>query len=373
NTADGIAQGKAIRTLTDELKAEEKALGDTRRNVGNYTDSIIEANQQMGLSGTILGKAISGYKAFKVAALEASGGTSVLNGAMKLLAANPVFAIIAIIAGVFMLLKEAIGKNAEIVDKFTVALAPLKVILGVVFGIIGDFVELLVGGFAKGMELITNLFGDAGNAADEYAKSIQAVQQAEDDLYNLRIRQKTEQKAINDLMAVADNRLVQGKARYEALKKAIDIQIETVKEEARLSEILHTGKIKQLESEYNLRGQLVEKNGQLTQMALNKLSDEKEAYKTSLDNLLDAKNRESEIYAASARKIGTQLKAQIADEKAARDLQIAAMTDGLGKQLATIESNYTAQRETIKVSFQEQFKLIENAYKDQVKLQENQN
>lgn len=43
NTAEGIKAGQAIRTLTDELKAEEKALGDTRRNVGNYTDSIIEA------------------------------------------------------------------------------------------------------------------------------------------------------------------------------------------------------------------------------------------------------------------------------------------------------------------------------------------
>ena len=225
NTAEGIAQGKAIRALTDELKAEEKALGDTRRNVGNYTDSIIEANSQLGLSGTILGKAITGYKAFKVAALEASGGTSVLNGALKLLAANPIFAIIAVIAGVFMLLKEAIGKNASIVGQFTRALAPLQQILGVIFGVIGDVVKLLVGGFAKSMELVASLFGDAGKAANDYVKALADAAAAEKELFNLRIRQKEEQKVINNLMAVANNRIVEGKARYEAMTKAIDIAI----------------------------------------------------------------------------------------------------------------------------------------------------
>jgi len=172
NTADGIAQGKAIRTLTDELKAEEKALGDTRRNVGNYTDSIIEANQQMGLSGTILGKTISGYKAFKVAALEASGGTSVLNGALKLLSANPIMAIIAVVAGIFLILKEAISKNASIVGEFTRALAPLQQILGIIFGVIGDVVKLLVGGFSKAMQAVASLFGDAGKAANDYVKAL---------------------------------------------------------------------------------------------------------------------------------------------------------------------------------------------------------
>jgi len=369
NTAEGIAQGKAIRALTDELKAEEKALGDTRRNVGNYTDSIIEANEQMGLSGTVLGRVVTGYKAFKESALAASGGTSVLNGALKLLAANPIFAIIAIAAGVFMLLKESIGRNAEIVDKFTIALAPLKVILGVVFGIIGDFVELLVGGFAKGMELVTKLFGGANSAASEYVESIKAIQDAEDELYNLRIRQKREQAEINNLMAIANNRMVDGKARYEAITKAIEVELKTAKESAVQSKILLDGKVKELEAEYNLRGKLIDSNLQLTRDALRKLSDDdKSAYQERLDELIGFTDRESEIRKEAGRKIGQIQSAIVADEKAQRDLQISAMTDGLSKQLATIESNYAAQKQTIKISFQEQRKTIEEELQQKLKL-----
>lgn len=369
NTAEGIAQGKAIRALTDELKAEEKALGDTRRNVGNYTDSIIEANSQLGLSETILGKAITGYKAFKVAALEASGGTSVLNGALKLLYTNPIFAIIAVIAGVFLALKEAISRNAEIVDRLTVALAPLKVILGVVFGIIGDFVELLVGGFAKGIELITNLFGGATSAANEYMESIRLVQDAEDELYNLRIRQKREQAEINNLMAIANNRIIDGKSRYEAIKRAIEIELNTAKESAAQSKILLDGKVKDLENEYNLRGKLIDSNLQLTREAFRKLSeDDKAAYQERLDELIGFTDKESEIRKEAGRKLGQIQSAVVADEKAQRDLQIAAMADGLGKQLATIESNYTSQKQTVKISMQEQRKTVETALEQNIKL-----
>ena len=371
NTAEGIAQGKAIRALTDELKAEEKALGDTRRNVGNYTDSIIEANNQMGLSGTILGKAITGYKAFKVAALEASGGTSVLNGAMKLLAANPIFAIIAIAAGIFLALKEAIGKNAQIMDEFAKAMAPVKVILGIVFGIIGDVVKILVGGLAKGIELVTTLFGGATSAANEYIQALKAMDDAEDKLLNLRIREKAEQKEINNLMALADNRLVQGKARREAITEAIKIQIKTSKEQAELEKVLLNGTIISLETEYNLRSKLVDKNYQLTQEANDKLSQEdKDALLERINNFIDADKRQSELARESARKQGTIMKSIISDEKAQRDLQISAMTDGLAKQQAAIESNYTAQKKTVEASFIEQARVRKIAFEEEQKANE---
>ena len=369
NTAEGIAQGKAIRALTDELKAEEKALGDTRRNVGNYTDSIIEANSQLGLSGTILGKAITGYKAFKVAALEASGGTSVLNGALKLLAANPIFAIIAVIAGVFMLLKDAIERNASIVGQFTRALAPLQQILGVIFGVIGDVVKLLVGGFAKSMELVASLFGDAGKAANDYVKALADAAAAEKELFNLRIRQKEEQKVINNLMAVANNRIVEGKARYEAMTKAIEVELETARLQAKESDTIFKGTVARLEAEYNLKGQLMNKDMTLTKEANKKLSQEdKDLYREKLDQRIEFDEKESEIRKSSARKLGQIQTAIVKQEKEQRDLQIAAMADGLGKQLATIESNYTAQKQTVQISMQEQRKTVEAALKQNIEL-----
>jgi len=144
NTAEGIAQGKAIRTLTDELKAEEKALGDTRRNVGNYTDSIIEAANQLGPFGSKVSSVVKGFSSFRQSSLAASKGVSTLDDASSSLSANPLFAIITVAAKIFMVLQNAVGKNAEIMDKLAQAMAPLKVILGVVFGIVGDFSGLLI-------------------------------------------------------------------------------------------------------------------------------------------------------------------------------------------------------------------------------------
>jgi hypothetical protein len=369
NTAEGIAQGAAIRKLTDELKAEEKALGDTRRNVGNYTDSIIEAGNQMGPFGGAISKVATNFQTFKASALAASGGTSVLNGAMKLLAANPIFAIIAIAAGIFMALKEAISKNAEIIDKFQQALVPLKVILGVVFGIIGDIAEFLVGGFAKGIELVTSLFGKSGAAVNEYTKALKEAQDAEDNLTNLRLRERIEQEKINNLMAVANNRMVEGKARYEAITEAIRMQIDLAKEQAANATKIFNGTVAELEAEYNLRGKLRDKNNLLTADGLKKLSDEdKQRYEDSLSNLLSFTDRESEIRKESGRKLGQIQGAIVASEKEQRDLQIAAMSDGLGKQLATIQSNYTAQKATVKISYQEQRIAIENELQKQIKL-----
>lgn len=368
--AHAEAQGKgttAIRALRDEITKEEMAYGSASRNVGFYTEGIIKANEQMGLNNTIMGKGIQSYKSFKLAALEASGGTSVLNGALKLLQTQPVFAIIAIVAGVFLLLKEAIGKNASIVGEFTRALAPLKEVLGFIFSIVGEVVKILVGGFAKAMDFVTSLFGDAGAAANEYTKALKDAAAAEKELFNLKIREKEEQKVINNLMAVANNRMVDGRARYEAISKAIKMQLDLSKAQAVQSEIIFKGTVANLEAEYNLRGNLMNKDMTLTKEANKKLSQEdKELYRSKLDQRIEFDERESEIRKETGRKLGQIQKAIVASEKEQRDLSIAAMNDGLQKQLATIASNYKAQKQTAEISFKEQRISIKNELEAQL-------
>ena len=349
NTAEGIAQGAAIRKLSDEIGNEEKALGNATRDVGKYTDGIIAANAQMGFSNTIIGKVIVGYKAFKVAALEASGGTSVLNGAMKLLSTNPIFAIIAIVVGVFMLLKEALGRNQEAVDKFTRGLAPLKLILGIVFGILGDFVELLAGGFEKAMSAVASLFGDAGKAAKEYADQLRAADDAADELINLQIRQKLEQRELNNLMAVANNRSVEGVTRKKAMMEAIKMETDLAEEQAQKAKIIFEAAIANISQESGLYGKMVNEKLELTADANRKLSDEnKEAYLAALDEYLGYKNKESEIAKAAGMRLGTINNSVITEEKAKRDTVISLMQDGISKQVALIQSASTAELDIIK-------------------------
>ncbi|MFZ4741404.1 MAG: hypothetical protein ACOYLE_09615 [Bacteroidales bacterium] len=364
----GIALGKAVKDLTEDLKAEEKQIGQTYRNVGNYTDSIIEANNQMGLGNTMMGRAVTMYKGYKDSAAEASGGTGMLNGAMKMLAANPLMAVIAVAAVIFMTLKEAIGRNAEIMDKLSFAMAPVKEILGFIFGAIAKFVDGVMTGFIEGMKVISSLFGDAGAAANEYVSRLEAAEVAEKKLYNLNILKKKDQQEINDLMAVANNRMVDGTARREAIMKSIQMETEMATKQAEQQKIIHDGEVADLEAKYDLKGKLSKKDGQLTQEGLDKMStDDKAKYAESLGKLQDFNNTESEIRKVAGKKLGTISKAIIADEKADRDILIAAMPEGEAKKLAIINSNLLAQKATTKTSIDEQAALIKSDYARQIK------
>ena len=55
NTEAGQEMGKNIKDLTDKLKSNESAVGDNRRNVGNYSESIRDALGNVTIFGTNLG------------------------------------------------------------------------------------------------------------------------------------------------------------------------------------------------------------------------------------------------------------------------------------------------------------------------------
>jgi hypothetical protein len=71
NSDRGKALTKQKLALTNQLKKEEQATGDARRNVGNYSESIQQAAGSLGVFGGASGKAVSGIQsigtAFKVA------------------------------------------------------------------------------------------------------------------------------------------------------------------------------------------------------------------------------------------------------------------------------------------------------------------
>lgn len=62
NSERGKALSKQKLDLTNQLKKEEAAVGDNRRNVGNYTESIKEAAGSLGIFGDAAGKAMRGMQ-----------------------------------------------------------------------------------------------------------------------------------------------------------------------------------------------------------------------------------------------------------------------------------------------------------------------
>jgi chromosome segregation ATPase len=65
NTEAGQEMGKNIKDLTDKLKSNESAVGDNRRNVGNYSQSIQDALGNVTIFGTNLGGLTKSFKQTK--------------------------------------------------------------------------------------------------------------------------------------------------------------------------------------------------------------------------------------------------------------------------------------------------------------------
>tara|TARA_R110000824_G_scaffold210968_1_gene396854 strand:+ start:1179 stop:3638 length:2460 start_codon:yes stop_codon:yes gene_type:complete len=82
NTKVGGALQKEIHKVNEELKVQEKEIGVTSRNVGNYSDSIVDATSNMGFLGTGLRTVVTGFKQGSTAVKSMTFGLKGLKGAL---------------------------------------------------------------------------------------------------------------------------------------------------------------------------------------------------------------------------------------------------------------------------------------------------
>ncbi len=138
NTEYGQKLTKQKKELTDELKKEEKATGDTRRNVGNYTDSIKEATGSL--------------EQFVPGASQASSAAKMLGGAFKILL-GPVGLIIAAFAALITYFKRSEeGQNSLM--KITKV---FQTVLNNFLDIVSKVGETMVNAFTKPQETLQKL------------------------------------------------------------------------------------------------------------------------------------------------------------------------------------------------------------------------
>lgn len=176
NSEEGKKLSARKLELTEALKKEEKATGDTRRNVGNYTDSIKEATGQMGQ--------------FVPGANKATGAINKVSGAFKLLLANPIVAVITLIIGAFAALVASLKRSEEGQN----ALAKAGAVLSSIFQTIADVVTTL---------------------AEKMVKAFKDPQQAVKDLWEI-----IKQNLVNRVTALADTFVAFGEIATNSMKIA---------------------------------------------------------------------------------------------------------------------------------------------------------
>lgn len=181
NTVEGQKLVTETKEISDKLKEMEKAAGDTRRNVGNYAESVQEA-----LSST---KGLSG--ATGTLASSMSGAVGSVKAFTTALRANPIVAIVGSVLMLISAIEKLMKRNTEMATNLKAAFAPFEVI----FSRILDGITDLLNGVAKAIDwvstkvvsllssigLISDETAKAANAAKELTKQEQAIYEAQTD------------------------------------------------------------------------------------------------------------------------------------------------------------------------------------------------
>lgn len=177
---------KEIKSQTDQLKKLEKAAGDTRRNVGNYTESISEALSTSSSFGLQVQGLIQGV----------DGLTTALKATRVALVAIPLAAVVALINTFLQNTEE----GRIILENFANAVK-------FVASTVGQFVQVLIRAvrgqeeFSKGFARLAENARAAAEATAQLAKENRRVQLSESILTKIiaeRTAQIEEQRNIRD-------------------------------------------------------------------------------------------------------------------------------------------------------------------------------
>lgn len=167
------------KALSDKLKELEKSVGDNRRNVGNYAESvkdgILQTQGLTGGTGALVGQMKSGI-----------AGVQAFNAALK---ANPIIFVVSLVLTLIGTIEKLMKRNSELATSLQAAFAPFKVIFGRLLDwITGLFegVAFLLENLAKGVTWLLDKLGliseETKRAAEEGARlagETQRIYQAE--------------------------------------------------------------------------------------------------------------------------------------------------------------------------------------------------
>lgn len=161
NTDEGKALVTETKEISDRLKEMEKAVGDNRRNVGNYAESVQEAlSSTQGLSGAT-GSLVSSLNI----------GTQSFKAFTAVVKANPLLAIISLVLLLASTIEKLVKRNSEAAAALKAAFAPFEVI----FSRILDGVTNMLTGVAKAFEWISDkvvsLLSSIGLITEETTKA----------------------------------------------------------------------------------------------------------------------------------------------------------------------------------------------------------
>lgn len=198
---EGVELTEQTKALSDKLKELEKSVGDNRRNVGNYAESVKDGIlQTQGLSG--------GTGALVGAMKSGITGVQAFNAALK---ANPILFIVTTVLTLIGLIEKMIKRNSDLSTSLKAAFAPFQTIIGRLL----DYITELFAALAKAFEwlaekitwllnkigLISDATLEAARSASALEKEMQRIYKVETDTLVPMARMKREMEELKTLAA----------------------------------------------------------------------------------------------------------------------------------------------------------------------------
>jgi hypothetical protein len=246
NTDEGKKLGATIKTVSDKLKENEKAVGDNRRNVGNYGDALKGLAGNLNIAGVNVGGMVDQLKkqkaaltaaaaAQKASAVATGTGTAALN-IFKIALASTGIGLLIVALGALVAYFNSTKRGVEQLDR---GLAAIKATVSVLTDRMSQLGEALTkvfsGDFAGAAEQakgafkgITEEITKESKAALELEGRMQKLRDAERELTVEVSKRKAE---VAELQLIAEDETKTFKERSEAIKKANKIQSENMKSE----------------------------------------------------------------------------------------------------------------------------------------------
>lgn len=311
NASVGGALLNTIKDLDTNLKSLEAATGRNQRNVGNYSDSIIDAASKMGSLGKGTQAVVNPMKN--------------ANNAMKAMAANPWMAIISLAVTIVLKLTDAFKKNGA-------AMESLNKVFGIFSGI-GTIVDKLIDKIANGVgrlaDGLISLGQRLGIINDEMQKGINLAQEQlslAEASRKVRMEEAATAAEIAELRERAsDKENYSLQERIDALNKAQEKENEIAQQ-----------RIANARREYELAKQVADQANS-SQEELDKVADAYVKWQNEIANTANANralNKQINSMSAEAqREADARAKEQAQKAKAAREARLKAAQDAARAEL----------------------------------------
>jgi len=181
NAAVGGKLQAQMKSLSDELKKNEGAVGDNRRSVGDYEGSIKRAAGEIKLFGVDIGAIGNKFKTAKDAFGEAGDGVKKMGAGMQVVATGAMLGLSILIGGIIALLT----KFEPVVEKIEFAMKGLAAAADVLVGTFIDIGKAIVAMDFKNIRLdLGEMTAEMAAAAKEgyaIAKAFDAIDEATTD------------------------------------------------------------------------------------------------------------------------------------------------------------------------------------------------